>query len=198
MLLIDKQKELNKISENIKICTKCSIGTAKPFGLDPHVTFEGNINSRFLFVGFNPGYNEIKQKRPFVGASGQELRETILNYLKIKENDYFICNSVNCFTPQNRVPSTFEINNCFSYLEKIIEIVNPVCIILLGTVPVKAVLKKNDFIAKLICQKFKYKHYDTYVLPHPASKFRNTYNEKMWYKALEYLKSEVKNFNDYA
>jgi hypothetical protein len=55
-------------------CSMCELGlkvaTRGKLGLDPHLL--SNMNpQRFMVVGQNPGWNELRKREPFVGDSGE-------------------------------------------------------------------------------------------------------------------------------
>ena len=92
---------------------------------------EGNPDCEALFIGEAPGVEEDKQKRPFVGRSGQLLRASIRE-LGWKEGDVYITNIVKRRPPENRDPLPEEIEAYRPYLTRQIEIINPKIIVALG------------------------------------------------------------------
>ncbi len=91
----------------------------------------GNPNADIMFIGQNPGANEDKQGKPFVGTSGKWL-DRVLKAIDHTREDIFITNAVKCLTPENRLPYSEEIKNCSYWLMKDIKDVNPSIIIPLG------------------------------------------------------------------
>src|SRR5271170_1082849 len=108
----ERLSELKNLYKQVKGCTKCEIGRAKPFGCDPHVFVRGGVNAKIVFMGQNPGENEVRKNQPFIGYSGQILQNMINNELKLSSSEYLIYNSVLCYTPDNRTPTDFEIETC--------------------------------------------------------------------------------------
>jgi len=86
-----------------------------------------------MFIGEAPGKEEDLQGRPFVGAAGKFLRESIKN-LGIPEKKFYIANILKCCPPQNRDPKPEEIAQCIPYLnlKKQIQIIKPKVICTLG------------------------------------------------------------------
>lgn len=93
---------------------------------------EGPQGNSIMLLGRNPGRNEDAENRPFVGQSGQLIREAIKN-AGLAEEAVFITNLVKCFTPDNRPPTATEIEICTdNYLTKEIAAVEPKFIFAFG------------------------------------------------------------------
>src|SRR4051812_49773390 len=84
-----------------------------------------------MFIGEAPGFNEDRQGRPFVGASGQFLSE-LLALAGLRRQDVFIANVVKHRPPNNRDPEAEEIAACAGYLERQIAVIDPRVIVTLG------------------------------------------------------------------
>jgi DNA polymerase len=117
-------------------CTQCPLHETRinaVFG-------EGDSNANILIIGEGPGANEDKLGRPFVGRAGKLLDEVLERFDLSRESGVFIANIVKCRPPKNRVPKKAEVNTCFPYLERQIELLNPKIILLLGLTAVKSFL----------------------------------------------------------
>src|SRR5215472_14471949 len=80
---------------------------------------DGPKNADILVVGQNPGRQEDRQGKPFVGPSGQIIRSQMA---KAELGAIFgptvrYTNVVRCLTPDNREPTPAEIKACRPYLE---------------------------------------------------------------------------------
>lgn len=91
----------------IRACTSCParMEATKP------VPFEGSIASRIMFVGRNPGRQEDKSNRPFVGPGG-ELLHTWLERAGLDRGSVMITNLLKCYTENDRPPKDHEIKIC--------------------------------------------------------------------------------------
>ena len=143
--------ELEKIADEVRQCRKCDLGSLRTNA----VPGEGNPNARIVFVGEGPGANEDAQGRPFVGRAGQLLDRVIIA-MGLKRSDVFICNILKCRPPENRDPRAEEIINCFPYLQRQIELINPEIIVALGAPAAKTLLNTNKSIGQLRGQFHKY------------------------------------------
>ncbi len=94
---------------------------------------EGPCRARVMIIGQNPGAEEEKQGRPFVGNSGRLLNRA-LKESSLKREDIYITNVVKFKTPENRKPTAQEIRDAMPELIAEIKQVKPEIIILLGEV----------------------------------------------------------------
>lgn len=97
----------------------------------------GSPEARVMFVGEAPGYQEEKDRAPFVGAAGQKLND-ILKAMGISREEVYLATLVK-FRPamagqttNNRKPTADEIAACLPFLRAEISILKPQCIIALG------------------------------------------------------------------
>jgi uracil-DNA glycosylase family 4 len=112
----------------------CELGrgikVAREERIDPHVFSTMNF-SKFMIVGQNPGFNECKQDRPFVGPAGENFNKEIEKH-GLTRDDFYITNIVKCHTDNNQKPSMTSINRCAPFLQMEINILMPLFIITLG------------------------------------------------------------------
>lgn len=120
-------EELAQIAAEVRGCTQCKLyhGTIKA------VPGEGPADAKIMFIGEAPGFNEDRQGRPFVGASGKFLEE-LLALAGLRRSDVFIANVVKHRPPNNRDPEPDEIAACARYMERQIAVINPPVIVTLG------------------------------------------------------------------
>jgi len=124
---INEASSLEAISELVGNCTRCGLfKNAK----NP-VPGDGNSKAEIVFIGEGPGEKEDLQGKPFVGAAGKFLTE-MLEENGYRREDIYIANVVKHRPPANRDPLPEEVEACFSYLKKQIEIINPKVIVFLG------------------------------------------------------------------
>ncbi|PSQ52834.1 uracil-DNA glycosylase [Halobacteriales archaeon SW_8_65_20] len=102
----------------------------------------GPTDADLLFVGEGPGANEDEEGEPFVGRSGTVLDDA-LREAGLEREDVRISNCVRCRPPENRDPTTGELDNCRAYLETEIERLDPELIITLGKVPSEHLLDRS-------------------------------------------------------
>lgn len=123
----EKAKELQKIADDVELCKRCPLYKTATRG----VPGEGNPEAEILFVGEGPGQKEDELGRPFVGAAGKLLEE-LLRYVGLTRNDVYIGNVIKHRPPGNRDPLPDEVEACWPYLRRQIEVIQPKIIVLLG------------------------------------------------------------------
>lgn len=101
----------------------------------------GPKNAKVMIIGEAPGYNEDKEGKPFVGKSGQLLREE-LHRAGINPDDVYITNTVKCRPPDNKKPNAGQMKACRKYVEEEISAIKPEYVITLGAIASKGILKK--------------------------------------------------------
>lgn len=126
----------------------------------------GPAKARVMIIGEAPGAQEDKEGRPFVGRSGQLLREELLK-VGVDSKDIYITNTVKCRPPDNAKPKAKDIKACKKYLDAEIAAVKPEYVITMGSVPTKAVLKKAK-ITEVHGQMMEYPDYKGVASFHPA------------------------------
>jgi DNA polymerase len=119
--------DLNQIAFAVHHCTLCPLSQTRTRA----VPGEGNPHADIMFIGEGPGFNEDKQSRPFVGASGKFLEE-LLNNIGYQRQDVFIANVIKCRPPGNRDPQPEELSACKDYLDQQIALIDPKVIVTLG------------------------------------------------------------------
>jgi DNA polymerase len=180
---MDKTAELKKLEEEMAADTSLSLKTNLVFG-------EGSPGAEILFIGEAPGAEEDKQKRPFVGRSGQLLRKNIRE-AGLKEEDVFITNIVKRRPPDNRDPSQDEIGSYKPYLARQIEIINPKVIVTLGRFSMNYFLP----LAKITRDQGKlFPLGERFIYPvlHPAAALRGNEMMKMFTDSFKRLPAAVK------
>lgn len=153
----------------------------------------GNKNASLMIIGEAPGAEEDHQGQPFVGKSGQ-LLTAMLTAMGYPRNDVYITNILKCHPLQNRDPSVEESGQCWPYLKRQIELIQPDLILALGSVAAQRLLHSKSTLARLRGQL----HYiedmsvPVVVTYHPAYLLRAP-NEKR--KAWEDLQMAMKELN---
>ena len=118
---------LAEVARVISACTDCQLHA----GRTNAVPGEGPDAAELLFIGEGPGFHEDRQGRPFVGPAGNFL-EDLLQSIGMSRDQVFIANMVKCRPPDNRDPVPSEIAACSKYLDRQIELLDPLLIVTLG------------------------------------------------------------------
>jgi uracil-DNA glycosylase family 4 len=118
---------LNVVAAEVVICIKCDLWKTRKKA----VPGTGSTETKVLLIGEAPGGSEDVQGEPFVGSAGKFLDELLIE-AGLSRKDVFITNIVKCRPPENRDPSTEEIETCTPYLNRQIGIIEPRLIVTLG------------------------------------------------------------------
>ncbi|MCL2135890.1 MAG: uracil-DNA glycosylase [Candidatus Bathyarchaeota archaeon] len=118
---------LEEIALQVQSCKKCRLWQTSSHG----VPGEGSVNAKVMFVGQNPGAEEDKFGRPFIGRAGKFLTKTLAEF-GIHREEVFITNIVKHTSPENRKPYPDEVALCLPYLIQQIELIKPKFVVLLG------------------------------------------------------------------
>lgn len=185
-----------------KSCVMCELGFNEIDGrndekLNPHVFSDYvGVPSEVMVVGQNPGYNELIEDRPFVGAAGKNF-ENAIRKNGCKRSDFYICNMVRCYTDKNSPPTKDQVKKCEPYFRMELAIIKPKMVVVLGSVAFAAFGCGESFqeaIGKLIfSEKFNVHVFTTY---HPSPLNLNVVERREQFdKDISIICGVVKNFS---
>jgi uracil-DNA glycosylase len=139
-----------KLREAAADCTACDLyktGTQTVFG-------EGKQSAEVMFVGEQPGDQEDKAGKPFVGPAGQLLDEALVD-AGIDRTTVYVTNVVKHFKWQARgkrrihqKPNWSEIAACRPWLEAELAVVEPCVLVCLGATAAQALLGRQFRVTK--------------------------------------------------
>ena len=130
-------------------CRRCPLWARATQG----VPGEGPRRARLMLVGEQPGDEEDRQGKPFVGPAGRLLRGA-LDEAGISSGDVYITNAVKHFSWEPRgqrrihkTPAQREIAACHDWLEAEIAAERPAVIVALGATALRAILGRRITVA---------------------------------------------------
>lgn len=133
---------LREAAAGCRGCRLWRVGTQTVFG-------EGPEDARALFVGEQPGDQEDRAGRPFVGPAGH-LFDQALEAAGIDRATVYVTNSVKHFKWQARgkrrihqKPNATEVAACRPWLEAELAVVKPRVLVLLGAVAAQSLLGRE-------------------------------------------------------
>jgi DNA polymerase len=169
-----RDKTLKNIEEVCKTCVKCDLSKSRT-----QVVFsDGNPEAKLMLIGEAPGRQEDETGIPFVGRAGKLLDKILLSQDITREKNIYICNTVKCRPPENRVPTDIEKAACRVYLDSQIQLIRPKLILLAGATSVKSMLDTKEPISKIRGQWFD-GPFESKMMPifHPSYLLRNESKE---------------------
>ncbi|HEX4407729.1 MAG TPA: uracil-DNA glycosylase [Xanthobacteraceae bacterium] len=108
---------------------------------------DGNPQSRVMFVGEAPGYEEDISGRPFVGRSGK-LLDLMMGAIGLDRTSVYVANVVPWRPPGNRTPTPQETAICLPFIRRQIELANPDFLVCLGGPAMQTLLSVKDGITR--------------------------------------------------
>jgi DNA polymerase len=143
-----KTEKMRQIRDEILVLKESPLYTYRTKNKYFPVIGEGSHDAKIMFVGEAPGRNEAKTGRPFCGAAGKVL-DALLEHVRIDRTSIYITNIVKDRPPENRDPTTKEIEVYGPFLDRQIEIIQPKVIVSLGRYAMGYIMKKFDLDLEL-------------------------------------------------
>jgi len=176
------EDELAEIEEQVRRCTKCRLHETRTQG----VFARGRVDADLMFIGEGPGADEDAQGLPFVGRAGKLLDEMVAA-MGLERDEVYITNIIKSRAPDNREPRSDEIEACWPYLERQIELVAPKMICTLGRPASSALLKTNKSMGEMRGRWFDYRGIPVLPTYHPAYLLRSPGQKRTAWQDLKKL-----------
>ncbi|MBW8271504.1 uracil-DNA glycosylase, partial [Caldovatus aquaticus] len=110
---------------------------------------DGVPESGVMLIGEAPGAEEDRLGKPFVGQSGRLLDRMLASIGLDRARNVYITNILPWRPPGNRTPTDAEIALFLPFVLRHIALVRPRCLVLLGGVAAKALLRSREGITRL-------------------------------------------------
>lgn len=159
---------LDELAVDAAACTACSLSEAR----NSVVFGTGSPTADLVFVGEAPGRNEDEQGVPFVGAAGNLLNR-LCGEVDISREQVYICNILKCRPPGNRDPEPDEIAACTPFLDRQLELLDPLVVVSLGAFATRYLLQRQVGVTRVRGRRFRWRN-DATLIPtlHPAAVLR--------------------------
>ena len=142
--------DLETVAASLQVCRRCDLWRDATQG----VPGEGSGQAALMIVGEQPGDQEDRQGRPFVGPAGQLLDKAMAE-AEVARDQTFVTNAVKHFKHEPRgkrrlhkTPDRGEVLACRWWLDAERRLVRPKVILALGATAVLAVFGKSVPIGK--------------------------------------------------
>ncbi|HEX5366159.1 MAG TPA: UdgX family uracil-DNA binding protein [Acidimicrobiales bacterium] len=145
----ERERQLAARAASAARCTRCDLyrrATQVVYG-------HGAVDPHLMLVGEQPGDQEDRAGRPFVGPAGRVLDEA-LHEAGLRPTDVYLTNAVKHFKWQPRgkrrihqKPDVAEIHACATWLEDEMDLVRPAVVVCLGVTAARAVLGRPTTIS---------------------------------------------------
>lgn len=162
---------------DVDACTACGLCRTRRKSV-PGV---GDVDAEWMFIGEAPGAEEDARGEPFVGQAGRLLDNMLAALRMSRRQNVYIANVLKCRPPGNRTPEPIEAESCRPYLERQIELIDPMLLIALGKSAATLLLGTDASIASLRGRVHHYHGRPLIVTYHPAYLLRNLIDKaKAW------------------
>jgi len=139
---------LSDASRTCRGCSLCEAATQTVFG-------EGPADARIMLVGEQPGDEEDRRGRPFVGPAGQVLDDA-LRAAGVDRQQAYLTNAVKHFRFEQRGtrrlhqrPTTYDIQACRPWLLAEVSQIRPQVLVCLGATAVQTVMRNRSRLSDL-------------------------------------------------
>jgi uracil-DNA glycosylase len=197
--VLDPNQALPELGHALNSCTACPL---HQFAGKP-VPGEGNAHARLMLIGEQPGDEEDKVGRPFVGQAGQVLDQA-LRAVQIPREEIYLTNAVKhfkfepvfelgMFEPGRRGkrrlhkrPNSQEVHTCKFWLQHELSLINPEVVVCLGATAAQSLLGREVKINKERGAVIFHNGMQVVVTFHPSYVLRNqdTETQKIAFSAL--------------
>jgi len=163
-------RTIAQLSREAQSCRRCALyknATQTVFG-------EGSPRAAIMFVGEQPGDQEDRQGRPFVGPAGR-LFDQALAEAGIDREETYVTNAVKHFKYEPRGkkrihkrPDRGEIEACRWWLHAEIRLIKPELIVALGATAARALTGRTVTISKVRAETLDFMGHAGLVTVHPS------------------------------
>lgn len=177
---------MDKLQRECLSCRDCPLSQGRHnvvFGV-------GDPESELMFIGEGPGEQEDLQGEPFVGPAGK-LLDDMLEMIDLDRSRVYIANIVKCRPPHNRDPQFAEQKCCSEWLQRQIELVDPVLIVCLGRIAATALIKDPFRITREHGQWFDVNGRRCIAIYHPSALLRDPSKRPETFVDLKTLQREI-------
>ena len=192
--ILNKAEKLSSLKKEINSIENCNLKkNSKSLILG-----DGNVNSPLMLIGEAPGLEEDLSSLVFQGEIGKLLRK-MLSAINIKIENIYLSYSVNFRPPEDRKPTTQEINRYSKFLKEHISIIDPKMIILMGSTAMESLTGISNKISsergnwKEII--IKNKTYPLMITFSPSYLIRFPENKKYSWADLKKIRQRIKDLN---
>mgnify|MGYP001300589982 FL=1 len=187
---VDIKSQLENLRNKIKLVENCDLRNYS----NKIVFGDGNFNSKIMIVGDGPDEEDVKIGKPFMGEVGS-LLDRMLSAINLKRESVYITNLLNYITPDDRKPTSAEINRYLEFLIEHIFIINPKILVIVGSTAMEALVGKNIKISRERGQwkelLFKNKTFLSIITFHPSYLLRQPEQKKYSWEDLKKIKQKI-------
>ena len=162
--------------------------------------FRKIISSKILIITGNPKSIDEQNNQLLSGEEGLLLKK-MFDAINFDLDEINIASVVPWITPNNRKVTSNEILECLPFIQKLIEIIKPEILFLLGETACKAILSTPLDIIKIRGKFYEYTNLNldlkipTLATHHPSTLLANPSQKKLSWEDLQMLEKKMSNEN---
>ena len=190
----NKTELLSKLKKRISSIENCNLkSNSKNL-----IMGDGDINSPIMIIGEAPGEKEDSTGRSFQGDVGSLIKKMLLA-INIKIEKVYLTYSINFRPPEDRKPTSQEIQRYSIFVKEHISIINPKIVILMGSTAMEAITGLNNRISS---ERGKWKEiilkdktFPLMITYSPSYLIRFSKNKKYSWEDLKKIRQKILHFN---
>ena len=158
-------------------------------------------SSKILIITNKPNSADEQNNQLLSGQEGHLLKK-MFDAINFDLNEINIASVIPWVTPNNREATSIEILECLPFIQKLIEIIKPEVLFLLGETACKAILNTPLDIMKIRGKFYEYKNLNldlkipTLASHHPSSLLTTPSHKKLSWEDLKMLEKKMRNENE--
>lgn len=126
------------LNREIRFCTCCPLHKQ----CKAPVPGDGDLNAPLFIIGQSPGAQEDQVGKPFIGPSGQLLRDTLRDF---GVDEFYVTNGVKCHPVGNRAARRAEVEACSPWLDAELDLSSAKAVLILGAEALRGIFPKAKF-----------------------------------------------------
>ncbi|MFV1983130.1 MAG: uracil-DNA glycosylase [Thiohalomonadales bacterium] len=174
----------NELDKTVNQCQNCNLYKTRKNS----VFGSGNKNAKLFIIGSIPNIEEDNKSQIFIGTEGI-LLDNMLKVLDLSRSDVFTTNILKCKSQKHRQFTNAEMDNCFSYLKRQIDLVKPKVLIIFGEQVAQFILKIDKSMTTLITEMYDYNGISVIVIKHPEQLLLSGSSKKQAWLSLQKIRT---------
>jgi len=183
-------EKLSNLQDRWIGCKRCDLHKER----NNVIFWRGNPCAKIMLIGEAPGETEDLEGAPFIGASGKQL-DLMLKKCGLKEKHIFVSNVLGCRPPRNANPEPKQVKECRPRIERLIQIVKPEVIVLLGgqaALYMAGITILKPWKGKIVEMSISKDNYSAIVTYHPSYYLRRGKDKTIWKEIVSHIKMAIK------
>lgn len=185
---LSQKNSLSVFEKSIEKCTNCDLHASRT----KFVFGYGNPSAKICFIGSQPSATDESHALPFQGEEG-ELLEKMIHAMGLQKENVYLMNIIKCRPAGDRKPHEAEIEACTKHALEQISLINPTCIVALGELAARTILRTNTSLSDLRVRTHFLNDATVIATHHPQDLLKNSSLKKAAWADLQLAMQVLKN-----